>query len=259
MAGNEVAADFDQSFAEIIGRKIVAAKGCGDDALWIQFSHTIAESLQFVGRNVTTIANVTFVGEIEIPIGMIFKRGAERFHGAKVGIEIRQLAGGGIGLGGVLARKCDIQDEAPTVAIGDERFKAAEPGFAGMTVQVEGGNGVVERIPGRPKAQPIETAALKVVEVHAAELFGRTKSGVVTEPKEEGGFVVDRETGSVDAEGGLCGGGGIGGVMRDWDQMEKDCQQRDEREAGWQIHVATPHQIGEMVNKESSGRWVSGA
>ena len=77
MPGDEVAADFDESFAEIIGRKIVATKRCGDDALWIQFSHTIAESLQFVGRNVTTIANVTFVGEIEIPIGMIFKRGAE--------------------------------------------------------------------------------------------------------------------------------------------------------------------------------------
>lgn len=207
MACEEVAADFEEGFANVGGREVVTAKGGGDNSLWVEFANALAEALEFIGGNEAAVADVAFVREVEIPIAMIFERRAERLDGAEVGIEMWELAGGGFGIRGVLAGESDVDDEAAAIAIGDEIFEASEVRFARFAAKAECGDGMIEGIPRRPNAEPIETEALKVIEILAEEFIGGAECAVVAEAEKECGFGIDGEMGGVDREGG-------GGVSR---------------------------------------------
>ena len=62
MTGEEVAADFEEGFANIIGGEVVSAEGRGDNAFGIEFAGALAQPLEFVGGNEAAVANVAFVG-----------------------------------------------------------------------------------------------------------------------------------------------------------------------------------------------------
>ena len=80
MAREEVAANFEERFANVISGEIVSAEGSGDNASRIKFADALAKAFELVGGNEAAVADVAFVGEVEIPIAMIFETCAESFN-----------------------------------------------------------------------------------------------------------------------------------------------------------------------------------
>ena len=64
---------------------------------------------------------------------------------------------------------------------------------------------MIEGVPSGPNAEPVESAALEIVEVPADEVLGSAERAVVAEAEEKRRSVVDGEANIFDAENGFLG------------------------------------------------------
>jgi hypothetical protein len=82
----------------------------------------------------------------------------------------------------------------------DEIFQSAEEWFARRAIRFDNGNIILKCRPSGPNANPIESVALRLVEVFGDELIARAQRSVVTDAQKKHRAAIDRKTSGFDAK-----------------------------------------------------------
>src|SRR5207245_11539811 len=102
--------------------------------------------------DVTGIADIPFVGYVEIPLAVLLQGLDQCFHRSLVRREVRQTSAAGTFGGRLVARERHVRNQAAAVTFGRQPLELAQERLARPALGVNGRDDVVKGTPGSPPA-----------------------------------------------------------------------------------------------------------